>query len=251
MIQGQMSASTRVCKSRPQEASEVLHRELRMLPCCRKETHCEFCDCQLPDWKKTLTPQCGANAPAVMNVNFDGRTYSFEVRPGPDGYKQFTEAIRKAFNLPDDSELNITFTCDEPVAVSDATPTTPPPSLPGEKSTPPSQCCEAISASFMYTWTPPACFVKLRLGNRLLQDSLGLAALMHARSFLTRDCAAAQLMPLAQQQLPVMMEEEAFTPPTSPSGIGHIATEQVICASGLLSLQAIEFAGANLNCRFS
>ena len=49
-----------------------------------------------------------------MNVNFDGRTYSFEVRPGPDGYKQFTEAIRKAFSLPDDSELNITFTCDEP-----------------------------------------------------------------------------------------------------------------------------------------
>ena len=61
-----------------------------------------------------LTPQCGANAPAVMNVNFDGRTYSFEVKPGPDGYRQFTEAIRRAFSLPDDSELNITFTCDEP-----------------------------------------------------------------------------------------------------------------------------------------
>lgn len=80
----------------------------------RKETHCEFCDLRLPDWKGTLTPQCGANAPAVMNVNFDGRTYSFEVKPGPDGYRQFTEAIRRAFNLPDDSELNITFTCDEP-----------------------------------------------------------------------------------------------------------------------------------------
>ncbi|EIE27501.1 hypothetical protein COCSUDRAFT_45889 [Coccomyxa subellipsoidea C-169] len=80
----------------------------------RKETHCEFCDCELPDWKNVLTPQCGANAPAVMNVNFDGRTYSFEVKPGPDGYRQFTEAIRRAFTLPDDSELNITFTCDEP-----------------------------------------------------------------------------------------------------------------------------------------
>lgn len=80
----------------------------------RKETHCEFCDCELPDWKRVLTPQCGANAPAVMNVNFDGRTYSFEVKPGPEGYRQFTEAIRRAFNLPDDSELNITFTCDEP-----------------------------------------------------------------------------------------------------------------------------------------
>lgn len=68
----------------------------------------------LPDWKATLTPTCGANAPAVMNVNFDGRTYSFEVKPGVDGYRRFTEAIRKAFALPEDSELNITFTCDEP-----------------------------------------------------------------------------------------------------------------------------------------
>ena len=66
-----------------------------------------------------------------MNVNFDGRTYSFEVRPGPDGYKQFTEAIRKAFNLPDDSELNITFTCDEPVAVPETPPPTPMPTIPG------------------------------------------------------------------------------------------------------------------------
>ena len=126
----------------------------------RKETHCEFCDSLLPDWKRALTPVTGANAPAVMNVNFDGRTYSFEVKPGPgeegglcvggggalcvgvrscppalpptsytrppsppsyshthaDGYRQFSEAIRRAFSLPEDSELNITFTCDEPSA---------------------------------------------------------------------------------------------------------------------------------------
>jgi hypothetical protein len=80
----------------------------------RRETHCEFCDAALPDWRSALTPQCGACAPAVMNVNFDGRTYSFEVRPGPDGYRLFTESIRRAFSLPADAELNITFTCDEP-----------------------------------------------------------------------------------------------------------------------------------------
>jgi hypothetical protein len=61
-----------------------------------------------------------AAAPAVMNVNFDGRTYSFEVAPGPDGYRLFTEAIRRAFALPGDSELNITFTCDEPTAPADS-----------------------------------------------------------------------------------------------------------------------------------
>jgi len=88
----------------------------------RKETHCEFCDSALPDWKGALVPvgEGGAQgggtikAPAVMNVNFDGKTYSFEVEPGPSGYEKFTAAIRNAFNLPEDSELNITFTCDEP-----------------------------------------------------------------------------------------------------------------------------------------
>lgn len=49
-----------------------------------------------------------------MNVNFEGKTYSFEVTPGTSGYVQFTEAIRQAFRLPADSDLNITFTCDEP-----------------------------------------------------------------------------------------------------------------------------------------
>eukprot|EP00877_Chromochloris_zofingiensis_P005715 jgi/Chrzof1/15144/Cz09g28230.t1 len=80
----------------------------------RRELFCDFCNSRLPEWKNVLTPSCGATAPAVMNVNFDNKTYSFQVAPGPDGYKQFTEAIRKAFRLPDDSELNITFTCDEP-----------------------------------------------------------------------------------------------------------------------------------------
>lgn len=84
----------------------------------RKEWHCEFCDSNLPDWKQTLTPTCGSKAPAVMNVNFDGRTYSFEVKPGPDGYRLFTESIRRAFSLSDDSELHITFTCDEPTGES-------------------------------------------------------------------------------------------------------------------------------------
>ena len=60
-----------------------------------------------------------------MNVNFDGRTYSFEVKPGPEGYRDFTQAIRRAFNLPEDSELNITFTCDEPSAAAEAEPMSP------------------------------------------------------------------------------------------------------------------------------
>ena len=50
----------------------TLHTKCHGTSACRKETHCEFCDSVLPDWKITLTPPCGADAPAVMNVNFDG-----------------------------------------------------------------------------------------------------------------------------------------------------------------------------------
>lgn len=80
----------------------------------RREYQCDFCNSRLPDWRQALSLQSNVNAPAVMNVNFEGKTYSFDVKPGPAGYLQFTEAIRHAFQLPIDSELNITFTCDEP-----------------------------------------------------------------------------------------------------------------------------------------
>eukprot|EP00889_Picochlorum_renovo_P002150 jgi/Picre1/29180/NNA_004573.t1 len=61
----------------------------------RRETHCEFCDTALPDWKSALTPAAAADQtpPAIMNVNFDGRTYSFEVEPGPDGYAKLQRQL--------------------------------------------------------------------------------------------------------------------------------------------------------------
>lgn len=48
----------------------------------RREKFCDFCNCELPDWKSVLTPTLGNTAPAVMNVNFDNKTYSFHVAPG-------------------------------------------------------------------------------------------------------------------------------------------------------------------------
>ena len=88
-----------------------------------------------------------------MNVNFDGRTYSFEVKPGIDGYKQFTEAIRKAFSLPEDSELNITFTCDEPIATpQEASPASTPISL-GQASPQPGIAARCLPALPCYVVT--------------------------------------------------------------------------------------------------
>jgi hypothetical protein len=63
-----------------------------------------------------MTPPSGCTDPAIMNVNFNHKVHSFEVKPGPEGYAAFTSAIRCAFSLPTDSELNITFTCDDPIS---------------------------------------------------------------------------------------------------------------------------------------
>lgn len=80
-----------------------------------RERLCQFCQATLPDWRPALTPlPLSSSSPAVMSVNFNGRAFSFAVRPGPSGYEDFTLAIRRAFNLPSESDLNITFTCDEP-----------------------------------------------------------------------------------------------------------------------------------------
>lgn len=88
--------------------------ELLMPILCRRETHCEFCDTLLPDWRSCMTPASGSCAPAIMNVSFGGTAYSFEVQPGANGYNEFADRVRAAFSLPEDSDLNITFTCDEP-----------------------------------------------------------------------------------------------------------------------------------------
>lgn len=48
----------------------------------RRERFCDFCSSELPDWKDVLTPCPGVTAPAVMNVNFDNKTYSFQARRG-------------------------------------------------------------------------------------------------------------------------------------------------------------------------
>lgn len=55
---------------------------LLLLVLRRREKFCDFCKCELPDWKSVLTPTLGSTAPAVMNVNFDNKTYSFHVAPG-------------------------------------------------------------------------------------------------------------------------------------------------------------------------
>lgn len=95
----------------------------------RREQLCDFCDGRLPDWKQVLTAPCGPAEPAppaVMTVTFNNRIFYFNVQPGDHGYKKFTADIKHAFGLPEDCDLNITFTCDEPVAEEPQQPSSTP-----------------------------------------------------------------------------------------------------------------------------
>lgn len=58
--------------------------------------HCLYCTTRL---------HCVAS---MCATSVCGRRYSFQVKPGPEGYCEFTHAIRRAFHLPSDAELNIT-----------------------------------------------------------------------------------------------------------------------------------------------
>ena len=81
-----------------------------------REHCCDFCHGPLPDWRAPLTPaDLTCSAPAVMAVNFGGQALSLTVQSGRGGYEAFTDAIRAAFALPEDSDLSISFSCDDPL----------------------------------------------------------------------------------------------------------------------------------------
>jgi hypothetical protein len=107
-----------------------VHSSLRVQLSSTEPDFCTFCFCG-------FTPSASACLPP-------------QVKPGPDGYRQFTEAIRRAFNLPDDSELNITFTCDEPVTSGAGVVGPPGVAVPGQRSLV-SSLCACVSLP------PPAC----------------------------------------------------------------------------------------------
>ena len=80
----------------------------------RKETHCEFCDAKLPDWKDAYTPQVVVPAPAIMKVAYNGTMYCFEVEAGSAGYLDFIKRVKKTFSIDESMDIGVTFTCDEP-----------------------------------------------------------------------------------------------------------------------------------------
>eukprot|EP00898_Chlorokybus_atmophyticus_P004340 jgi/Chlat1/4907/Chrsp31S04821 len=94
----------------------------------RQETHCQFCDSQLPDWRTTLLDPAfigrnigipvtsSAMQCAVMNVTFQGQRYSFPASTGSDGLTSFVQQVRNACSLPTDVDLDMEFKCIDPIS---------------------------------------------------------------------------------------------------------------------------------------
>lgn len=85
----------------------------------RRETHCEFCNELLPDWKSVFTPRGPIpDIPATMTVSVDGIKQAFVVTPGPDGLRQFQTALKAAYLVPEECQLEVAFVCRDPITQS-------------------------------------------------------------------------------------------------------------------------------------
>jgi hypothetical protein len=73
---------------------------------CSEERHCRFCNESLPDWKEKMHAGSKQSTP-YMRVSFNGRTHKVPVKPGEQGQKEFSVAIRKLLNLPEEQEFDV------------------------------------------------------------------------------------------------------------------------------------------------
>ena len=82
-----------------------------------EETHCRFCDNTLGNWKTELFPKKDAdsNARPVMRFCLNGKVYYIVPKPGGDGLSDFKDTVRKLCNLSDDTQLDLSFQCSDPV----------------------------------------------------------------------------------------------------------------------------------------
>jgi hypothetical protein len=71
----------------------------------KNETHCRFCDSELPDWKEAFTPSCGSAASVLLDIKHSGGAFSIEARTGPEGYDRFISDINATFNSPEDYDI--------------------------------------------------------------------------------------------------------------------------------------------------
>lgn len=84
----------------------------------REETHCRFCNHELPNWRAALTPQAKpAKSPLVVTVCSNGQEHDICVDNSEgDGLNNFQDHIRDLFGIQNNVQLKFTFYCTEPTS---------------------------------------------------------------------------------------------------------------------------------------
>jgi len=86
----------------------------------KEETHCRFCNHELPNWRAALTPVSQAKAtksPLVVTVCSNGQEHDICVDNSEgDGLDNFQEHIRDLFGIQTNVQLKFTFYCTEPTS---------------------------------------------------------------------------------------------------------------------------------------
>ena len=84
----------------------------------REETHCRFCNHELPNWRGALTPQAKATkSPLVVTVCSNGQEHDICVDNSEgDGLNNFQDHIRDLFGIQQNVQLKFTFYCTEPTS---------------------------------------------------------------------------------------------------------------------------------------
>ncbi|KAF8067382.1 hypothetical protein HT031_002430 [Scenedesmus sp. PABB004] len=78
----------------------------------QEETSCRFCATPLADWRPHMSS--GAKVAPYMRVSFNGKTHKVQVKPGPEGAKEFEVQIRRMLGLPEDQDFDVIFHCRAP-----------------------------------------------------------------------------------------------------------------------------------------
>jgi len=81
-----------------------------------EETHCRFCNHELPNWRAALTPQVKASkSPLVVTVCSNGQEHDICVdNQNESGVDNFSTHIRDLFGIQNNVQLKFTFYCTEP-----------------------------------------------------------------------------------------------------------------------------------------
>lgn len=115
------------CTSRPVHASCLARWQLFNAGRA-EEKRCRFCAQPLPDWRPHLLPpgsvpaappssptaagtSAAAAAPALMRINYGGRSYRLPVEPGPEGAAKFQLDVRALLGLDAGVVFDVVFHC--------------------------------------------------------------------------------------------------------------------------------------------